>query len=92
MFLESADLVRLGAWALFTGVTTAMVDNVFVAIQAIPRQTLTQFSLLRSHHNGHQGHKGFWKGMPFVSMLSFVVNATGLKTSEECSTDAQYRG
>jgi hypothetical protein len=38
MFLESADLVRLGAWALFTGVATAIVDNVFVVIQAIPHR------------------------------------------------------
>jgi hypothetical protein len=36
MFVESADLVRLGAWALFTGVTAAIFDNVFVVIQAVP--------------------------------------------------------
>src|SRR5262249_26061852 len=73
MFFESADLVRLGAWALFTGVTTAIVDNVFVVIHAIPHQTLEQFSILRRYHNGHQAHKGFWKWMPFVSIVSFVV-------------------
>jgi hypothetical protein len=39
MFLESADLVRLGALALFTGVATAIVDNVFVVIQAIPHHS-----------------------------------------------------
>jgi len=57
MFLESADLVRVGASALLTGVMTAIVDNAFVVMQGLPEQTPAQSSLLRSHHNGHEGHK-----------------------------------
>ena len=30
MFLESARLVGLGAWALFVGVATAAIDNILV--------------------------------------------------------------
>jgi hypothetical protein len=66
MFFESADLVRLGAWALFTGVTTAIVDNVFVVIQSIPHPVSTTREIPdkanQRDHPGRQGHvhEGAW--------------------------------
>jgi len=60
MFLESADLVRLGAFALFTGVTAASVDNVFVVIQAIPHQASSTSKVAdetrHCHRPGDQRH------------------------------------
>jgi hypothetical protein len=35
MFVESAVLVRFGAWALFVGVVVAAIDNAFVVIPAL---------------------------------------------------------
>ena len=36
MYLESATLVAIGAWALFAGVAIATLDNAFVILRADP--------------------------------------------------------